>query len=60
MKLPFEIIDFYFDKLCELSSSGEDFLTTWRAYLHGCGWTEDAYEEELTRRIGLQILSSQN
>lgn len=50
-KLPFEMIDFNFEVIMNLSSGPYDFCKMWQGYLSGCGWTEEEFEKEMEKRI---------
>ncbi len=47
----FEVIDYNFEILMNLSGNAYEFAHMWQGYLTSCGWTEYEFEVELTRRM---------
>ena len=50
-KTPFEIVDFNFEVIMNLSPGPYDFCEMWKNYLIGCGWTEAEYEKHLEDEV---------
>lgn len=50
-RLSFEIVEYHFEMLNKLATSGSDFAKMWTRYLKGSGWQEEDYEDEVTRRM---------
>jgi hypothetical protein len=50
-KLPFYIVDFNSQIILDLSKDAYDFCELWQSYLLASGWTEEAYEAELSRQV---------
>lgn len=47
----FQIIDFNFEIIMNLSSGPYDFCKMWKNYLAGCGWTEEEFESHLENEV---------
>jgi hypothetical protein len=50
-KTPFEIVNFNFEVIMNLSPDPYDFCEMWKNYLAGCGWTEEEYQKHLEDEV---------
>lgn len=47
----FELIDFNFEVIMNLSTDPYGFAHMWSSYLASVGWTEEEFEAEMERRV---------